>query len=66
MVITCIDIIINCCNIIIALPCLEIGKRSFIPTPAIATLVPAKEESCYGTYSMTSTAISWGDDADYY
>ena len=27
---------------------------------------PAKEESCYGTYSITSTAISWGDDAYYY
>ena len=34
---------------------------------APASLAPAaKEESCYGTYSITPISISWGDDVDDY
>ena len=43
------------------------NKTCLALAPKPATLAPAaKEESCYGTYSTTSTAISWGDDADDY
>jgi hypothetical protein len=33
---------------------------------ALATKPAAKEESCYGTYSITPISICWGDDADDY
>ena len=36
------------------------------PAALVASAALAKEESCYGTYSTTSTAISWGDDDDDY
>ena len=43
MVNTFIDIIINCCNIIITLPCIETGKRSFIPTPACIDMLKSRK-----------------------
>ena len=42
-------------------------KETKITNAPAATLAPAaKEESCYGTYSITPISICWGDDADDY
>jgi len=43
-----------------------LAPATLAPATLALALVPSKEESCYGTYSTTSTAISWGDDDDDY
>jgi hypothetical protein len=45
----------------------ENKTSSVTTTRDVVTNAPAdKEESCYGTYSITPISICWGDDADDY